>query len=39
MIENDMPIFEPNNTNYSINNYEEKINFEEETKIEKNKYK
>ena len=31
-----MPIFEPNNTNYSINNYEENINFEE--KIEK-KYK
>ena len=27
-----MPIFEPNNTNYSINNYEEKINFEEKNR-------
>ena len=32
MIENDMPIFEPNNTNYSINNYEEKINFEDKNR-------
>ena len=27
-----MPIFEPNNTNYSINNYEEKINFEDKNR-------